>query len=257
MLGTMRHWGIDECVPAVAGMERDGMVRGVLLDFYGTLVEEDHANLQAIASAIHRDAPEETTVRDIDAFWYDAFFMLTDTSHGEAFRTQAVIGHTSLEQTIIRFGSTVDAAAAVAGQQRYWANPTLYDETIEFLRVVRDLGLVTCVVSNADRADVDSALSLHGLAVDHVVTSEDARHYKPHPRIFELAMEATGLASQDLVHIGDSWRSDVRGASNLGIRPVWLNRDGKTRPDDDLSAHEVTSLTDLSIWLQEQAARDG
>lgn len=202
MLGTMRHWGIDECVPAVAGMERDNMVRGVLLDFYGTLVEEDHANLQAIASAIHRDAPEETTVGDIDAFWYDAFFMLTDTSHGEAFRTQAVIGHTSLEQTIARFGSTVDAASAVADQQRYWANPTLYGETVEMLRVVREMGLVTCVVSNADRADVDSALSLHGLAVDHVVTSEDARHYKPHPRMFELAMEATGLPAYDWSMLG-------------------------------------------------------
>lgn len=232
------------------------MVRGVLLDFYGTLVEEDHANLQAIASAIQRDATRVATVGDIDAFWYDAFFMLTDTSHGEVFRTQAVIGHTSLEQTIAHFGSTVDAASAVADQQRYWANPTRYDETMPFLEAVRELGLVTCVVSNADRSDVDAALSLHGLAVDHVVTSEDARHYKPHPRMFELAMEATGLPAHDLVHVGDSWRSDVRGASSLGIRPVWLNRDGKTRPDDGLTVHEAANLTDLTPWLREQVARD-
>ena len=228
------------------------MVRGVLLDFYGTLVEEDDVNLHAITTAIHGSAREEVTFAEVGKFWYDAFFRLTDAASGEAFRTQAAIGRASLDEAISRFGSTVDAAESLAAQKRYWAGPTSYEEAGPFLQTLRESGFVTCIVSNADRADVDSALDLHGLKVDHVVTSEDARHYKPHPRIFELAMEVIGLPARELVHVGDSWRSDVRGAAGVGIRPVWLNRMERTRPDDGYPAHEVTDLVSLTGWLCKQ-----
>lgn len=225
-------------------------IRGVLLDVYGTLVEEDHINLTSIATAIHGSSREPTTPLAVGKVWYDAFFALTDASIADQFLTQAVIGRTSLAQTVSQFGSTLDIDAAFASQQRYWASPTVYEETVPFLAALRSFGLVTCIVSNADRADVDAVLALHGLTVDHVVTSEDARHYKPHPRIFETAMEMTGLSASDLIHVGDSWRSDVRGASSVGVRPVWLNRTGHTRPEPDDPTHEVSSLTDLIHWLQ-------
>ena len=228
------------------------MIKGVLLDFYGTLVEEDDINLTAIVAAIHGNAAEETTLAEVGKFWYDAFFTLTDASLGEAFLTQAHIGRTSLDDTIARFRATVDAGDAFANQQRYWASPTCYGETVEFLDTIRELGLVTCIVSNADRADVDSALAIHGIQIDHVITSEDARHYKPHPRIFELALETVSLEPHEVIHVGDSWRSDVRGASEVGIQPVWLNRTGNPRPDTPVEAHEVTSLTELAQWLREQ-----
>lgn len=228
------------------------MVRGVLLDFYGTLVEEDDVNLHAITTAIHGSAQGEVTFAEVGQFWYDAFFRLTDAAAGETFRSQAAIGRASLDEAIGRFGSMVDAAESLAVQQRYWSGPDIYEETVPFLQAMRDLGLVTCIVSNADRADVDAALALHGLEVDHVMTSEDARHYKPHPRIFELAMEGTGLSARDLVHVGDSWRSDVRGAAGVGIRPVWINRVGRERPADGHHAHEVRNLTTLTAWLREQ-----
>ena len=228
------------------------MVRGVLLDLYGTLVEEDEVNLHAITTAIHGSAQGEATFAEVGTFWYDAFFRLTDAAAGEAFRSQAAIGRASLEEVIGRFGSSVDAAESLAAQQRYWSGPIIYEETVPFLQAMRELGLVTCIVSNADRADVDAALALHGLEVDHVVTSEDARHYKPHPRIFAVAMERTGLPARDLVHVGDSWRSDVRGAAGVGIRPVWINRMDRERPDDGYQAHEVTDLTMVTAWIREQ-----
>jgi 2-haloacid dehalogenase/putative hydrolase of the HAD superfamily len=232
------------------------MIRGVLLDFYGTLVEEDEVNLQAITAAIHGSAQEQATLAEVGKFWYDAFFQLTDAAFGEVFRTQAAIGRASLDEAISRFGSTVDAGESFAAQQRYWASPTVYAETVPFLETMQNLGLVTCIVSNADRADVDAALAVHGLVVDHVVTSEDARHYKPHPHIFELAVNMTGLAAGDLVHVGDSWRSDVRGATGVGIQPVWLNRTGREQPDDDHAAHEISDLTSLAHWLREQTGTD-
>ncbi len=49
--------------------------------------------------------------------------------------------------------------------------------------------------------------------------------------LFELALEKTGLTPEEVMHIGDSISSDVKGASALGIHTLWLNRFGKRVPE--------------------------
>ena len=43
----------------------------------------------------------------------------------------------------------------------------------------------------------------------------------------------------EVIHIGDSINSDVKGASALGIGTLWLNRFGKAVPEG------VTDIKDL------------
>ena len=95
------------------------------------------------------------------------------------------------------------------------------------------------IVSNIDRADVLEAIAYHELKPAGVFTSEDARSYKPRAELFELALNQTGLRAEEVVHIGDSMSSDVKGASALGIHAVWLNRGGREVPEG------VTAVSDL------------
>jgi putative hydrolase of the HAD superfamily len=67
--------------------------------------------------------------------------------------------------------------------------------------------------------------------VDVLVVSEEAGVSKPHPRIFEIALERAGAGPPEAVMLGDSWRNDVEGARAAGIRAVWFNRDGRDAPD--------------------------
>ena len=64
-----------------------------------------------------------------------------------------------------------------------------------------------------------------------LVVSEEAGVSKPHPRIFEIALERAGAAAAEAVMLGDSWTNDVEGARAAGIRAVWFNRDGRDAPD--------------------------
>ena len=57
------------------------------------------------------------------------------------------------------------------------------------------------------------------------------RAYKPKKELFEFALRATGLHADEVIHIGDSLSSDVRGASLVGIKAFWLNRFGKKIPE--------------------------
>jgi putative hydrolase of the HAD superfamily len=44
---------------------------------------------------------------------------------------------------------------------------------------------------------------------------------KPHPRLFQYALEQMGVAAEESVMVGDSLRADVEGAKTLGMVTVW------------------------------------
>ena len=84
--------------------------------------------------------------------------------------------------------------------------------------------------NNIDTVDIVSALEYHALKPAGVFTSEDARSYKPRKELFQLALQETGLKNNEVVHIGDSLSSDVKGAGALGINTIWVNRSNREVP---------------------------
>jgi HAD superfamily hydrolase (TIGR01509 family) len=55
------------------------------------------------------------------------------------------------------------------------------------------------------------------------IYSMDVGHAKPRPEIFRAAVETLGLAPDEILHIGDNERTDVRGALDAGMRAVRLD----------------------------------
>ncbi len=74
--------------------------------------------------------------------------------------------------------------------------------------------------------------------------SADLGALKPEPGAFEAVQRRLGLFPGNLAMVGDSWSDDVEGALAAGWTAVWVNREGRTRPDHDpeLPVYEVRSL---------------
>jgi HAD superfamily hydrolase (TIGR01549 family) len=69
---------------------------------------------------------------------------------------------------------------------------------------------------------------------------------KPDERIFRLVENELGFTGQALVMVGDSPYMDITGAREVGWRTVWLNRNGKTYPENITQPDAIiSSLTDL------------
>jgi HAD superfamily hydrolase (TIGR01662 family) len=49
----------------------------------------------------------------------------------------------------------------------------------------------------------------------------DFGYMKPHPRIFQYALEQMGAEAAEAVMVGDSLRADVEGAKTLGMTAIW------------------------------------
>ncbi|MEU8328638.1 HAD family hydrolase [Micromonospora sp. NPDC048839] len=215
------------------------MIKGLLLDFYGTVVEDDDAIMQATADQVAAGASTSVSGGDVLDAWsrqYEA------VAAGPQFRTLRHCAMRSLATVLAEVGCAGDPAQLCAAQFAYWQSPPLRPGTREFLSRVT---VPICVVSDVDRADLDAAMAHHDLTFTAVVTSEDVRAYKPDRAMFARALAALDLDADEVLHVGDSLSADVRGAHSAGIPAAWINHRGHTLPDDTTVEYEVTDLTGL------------
>ena len=63
-----------------------------------------------------------------------------------------------------------------------------------------------------------------GVEFDAIITSQQAKAYKPNSRSFELAETVMGVDKERWLHVGESLYHDIEPANRLGIRSVWVNR---------------------------------
>jgi putative hydrolase of the HAD superfamily len=104
--------------------------------------------------------------------------------------------------------------------------------THALLESLRARGLKLGLVSNAFDPGwlLQRDLEQMGLAkrLDFAVFSSEVGKRKPHPAIFERALEALGVAAAETVFVGDRLYEDVRGAGELGmttVQAVWFRAD--------------------------------
>jgi HAD superfamily hydrolase (TIGR01509 family) len=53
------------------------------------------------------------------------------------------------------------------------------------------------------------------------VYSSEVRYRKPHPRIFEMALELIGVPAHRTLFIGDLLKADIAGAKKAGMHTIW------------------------------------
>lgn len=220
------------------------MADALLLDFYGTLVAEDDAQIASIVARVAEASPERPAPASVAQRWNALFAQGCAAAHGARFRAQREIELASLEQLVAELRAPLDPHALSEGLFAYWSRPSPMAGAAEFLRA---LDRPVCVVSNIDTADLCAAIASLGWSFERIVTSEGCRAYKPRREMFAAALESLGCAPEAVLHVGDSVGSDLAGAAAAGIAAAWVNPRGRALPDGLARAprHVVADLREL------------
>ncbi|HEV2284830.1 MAG TPA: haloacid dehalogenase type II [Steroidobacteraceae bacterium] len=126
-----------------------------------------------------------------------------------------------------------------------------YPEVPQMLRRLKSAGLKIAILSNGSPPMLAATVQSAGIAelIDVQLSVEEVGVYKPHPSVYQLAVERLGLAPGSIAfQSANGW--DAWAASAFGMRVVWCNRQGARperlpgRPD-----HEVASLAELPALL--------
>jgi 2-haloacid dehalogenase len=122
-----------------------------------------------------------------------------------------------------------------------------FPEVADVLARLKGAGIRTAILSNGSPKMLHAVVESAGLEalLDAVLSVEDAGVYKPHPKVYQLAVDRLSMpASSISFQSSNAW--DAYAASAFGMRVVWCNRYGQRRerlpgkPD-----FEVKSLSEL------------
>ena len=127
----------------------------------------------------------------------------------------------------------------------------LKNDCIETLAALKEKGLYCSIVSNIDEDMLQPLVTREGLEnyLDHWTSSEAAQSCKPHAKFFEVSLDKSGLAAEQVLFVGDSPEHDINGAKPLGFQTV-LVQNGNAPPLQSGAAvvephHVVTELKEL------------
>ncbi|MCM3711242.1 HAD family hydrolase [Sporosarcina luteola] len=126
-------------------------------------------------------------------------------------------------------------------------SPFVYDETFSVLEQLKGkytLVLLTNGSPSLQNTKLEITPELEPY-FDSIVISGAFGKGKPDPSIFEHVLEETGSSVAEALMVGDNLMTDILGSSRVGMRSVWINREGKAGNPDIHPTFEISHLEQL------------
>lgn len=132
-----------------------------------------------------------------------------------------------------------------------------YPDALEVLPQLAATGVALGIVTNASQPMTYRDRELHAFDLiewfpDCRISAMDVGYIKPHPAIFQQALDVLGVQPHEAVYVGDNLEADIKGAQGIGMAGVWRER---FNDHNDAFAAEIipdgtiTTLHDLPALL--------
>jgi 2-haloacid dehalogenase len=128
---------------------------------------------------------------------------------------------------------------------------TAYGDVPEALRSLRRAGVRLGLLSNLTPRMLHASIHNAGLAgvIEHVLSTDGVRSYKPDPRAYQLGLDALRLERDEVLFAAFAgW--DAAGAKWFGYRTYWVNR--ARQPAEELGVAvdgSGATLGDLAAYV--------
>lgn len=215
-------------------------------DCYGTLIDWEAGILQAIRPVLSVHG-----VRATDQRILETFARLEASEEREEYKPYREV----LRNVMGRLGREMECEFVereldrLPESIRRWP---AFPDTAEALQALSQRYSLN-VISNIDHDLFELTRPRLGVELEHVVTAELCRSYKPAKRNFRVMLALLDMPTDRVLHIAQSLYHDVAPARELGLATVWVNRraakpgTGATAPADGVEPHvEVPDLASLA-----------
>lgn len=208
---------------------KDEMIRAVLWDLDGTLIDSEEYHWCAWKDALAAEGVEITREQFLATF-----------GHRNDSVVPSLLGRPAAPEEIARIGDSKEAAYRRMVMER-GIEPLA--GAAEWVRRLRRDGWKQAVASSAPRANIDCVLQVMKLAscFDALVSAEDVRRGKPDPEVFLTAAARLGVDPSRAIVVEDA-AAGVESARRAGMRCIGvLGKSGGGAGADIV----VRSLSDL------------
>jgi FMN phosphatase YigB (HAD superfamily) len=180
-----------------------------------------HETVQALP--VSSDQFYERLMTHVFVLWGDAKQTLAAPHLGkvlvQTFSEQGVAPHLLIEDELLR----VYDNRLVPGVKPF---PDALSELPYFKHQGLRLGIVTNALQPMSMRDIElQEAGLLDYFESHCrLSAADIGYLKPHPRIFQEALDRLGITAEEAIFIGDNLAADIAGAQSIGMKAVLRER---------------------------------
>jgi 2-haloacid dehalogenase len=194
--------------------------KAVLFDAYGTLF--DVYSVGVLAEQLFPGQGEK-----LSSLWRDKQIDYTRlVSMGGRYRPFLELTRAGLRNACRRLGLALDGAAEERLMNQY-RQLAAFPENHAVLAELKRRGVPAGVLSNGDPEMLAVAVRSAGFGdlLQHQLSVDGVRRYKPDPAAYAIGPAALGLPAQDILFVSSNgW--DAIGATWHGYTTLWVNRAG-------------------------------
>lgn len=186
------------------------MIKAIITDFDGTLVDTFEANLRAYQDAFHTVGKTLTTekYRECFGYRYDRFMM-----------TMGINDDLTI-QTIKELKKKI--------YPKYFLHLRPNKKLIELITTFHHIGVKTAIASTARKENLMNAINYLGIEdlFDMIYVGNDVKRGKPSPEIYLKTMNALGVTPDEVMIFEDSsvglQAAEASGANYIPVTPQWF-----------------------------------
>ena len=204
------------------------MIRAIIFDLDGTLINTEPLKAQAYAAAVQRVSGDALSRQQV----MDACWAVVGAAGDEAART--MVERLGLEAALMPLAAAYGVAEPWEALDRVWlevygamsADPKLlrdhmWPDTPKLLELARKLGCRTGLATMSYLAETEHVLSALGIggALEAVVTCDDVERSKPDPEAYCIAARRLGVPPAECLALEDTPRG-VQAAIGAGMSVI-------------------------------------
>jgi putative hydrolase of the HAD superfamily len=210
------------------------MIKAVFFDFVGTLLSKEYEDTthQNIIREVLRDAKAENV--DPMKVWEEYEAITSERFRqfaGKPYKPIKLLEEEVMQELAEKYGFELSPRFWEIHLKMHQQYGRLYDEALETLKTLRANGYHVGLITDSDNDYLKAQLEALGILelFDSITTSEEAGFYKPHPRIFELALEKANVKGEEAIYVGDNPLKDCVGARHVDMVSVLLDKKGSKK----------------------------
>lgn len=236
-------------------------VKAVLFDLFNTLVLLESS--EVFYTPCLRKLYEFLVKKGVSFSFEDferVYFEVRDRVYAEAEKSlEEPHFNVRVSRVLKQFGYDFDVSSPIvvgatkAFSDEFMRYVHLDEDTLDVLQKLREEYRLGLISNFAIHECVQKLLKKFGLKefFDVILVSAEVNKRKPSPEIFERALKALGVEASEAVFVGDMPSLDVKGAKNVGIKAILIERKPLERILDVKPDRIVRSLKELLVVLED------
>ncbi|MCW4048563.1 MAG: HAD family hydrolase [Candidatus Bathyarchaeota archaeon] len=234
------------------------MIKAVTFDLWDTLVHNRNYGefrLPALKRILEQEGYSLNVV-EISAAYLSGFRYSSQVIQSENHRH--VMTHEIVDKVLSTLGledfSARDALVKMYEEAVLCDPPGLKEgvfEALDYAKANFKVGLVSVTGVSPGRI-IRGILNDHGILhyFDALAFSDEVNWVKPNVKLFNAALEGLEVEPQETVHVGDSFKGDIIGAKDAGMRTIWVKTKEYEIPEDYKPDVVITSLLEFPEALK-------